>query len=572
MKKIVTYIGAALMVIGIILALVSTQFSLSGRYAVLQSPGFGEANQELTLDEPIYTAGAGCQNVVIKYQLLYVAGSTKFPLVNTQYGSFVGGAMPSTKIPNPVSLDNLYRGFLAAHADKTYTGPVIASANYYCIDTGKIISKAPSATYYLKAMIIECTQGVCDGELYKDCTTTSSGSYYTTGVTVKGKCGVSCNYDSECGTNEKCDTTKSPNACTTDCGSSVSQRKCYGGDAWFFDTCDNKKSLADDCTSLEKCENGRCIPTCAANQYQDCYNNQIYWFNACNQPGTAISGGDCRANGADCVKSGDTAFCEKTCISGKERKCYGTTNTIWTRDSCLKWETQVEDCGAEGKVCINDVCVAKTQPICLNKPVMPTCNGVPVWKDYPDCKWDTSSCITCDPQKKYESCYNGNVWWFNACDKTTFISKTCGVNQECQDGACIDVCKPITDLSCDGQNIIQKDTCGKTISTAATCLDTEICRLGKCIALTDKTCTSKPSQTCEGAIWLEYPDCTWDESKCNVIDPCNPMPANPSADLIKQCGDDPGTLKLTDSQIIRIWIGGILFFLGLIIIIIGAVI
>lgn len=288
--------------------------------------------------------------------------------------------------------------------------------------------------------------------------------------------------------------------------------------------------------------------------------------------------------------SGTTASCVASCTANYEKKCYGITNTIWSRNSCGAWESKVEDCVAEGKICENDICVIAQQQICGNKPARPSCAnpaGNPVWQDYPTCSWDVSSCADpCAPSKKYEACSNGNVWWFDNCNKATTISNACGPNQECLTsdsgtGTTVSICKDkcVIDTTpiCDGNTIITKDSCGNIASTVKTCADTEICRLGNCYPQENKICASKPNPICSSAVWNDWPTCSWDESSCNVVDPCQQNPTSPECvdcklpanENLSQCKQG---LKFTQSQVIRIWIGGILALIGLVILLIGAII
>jgi hypothetical protein len=87
-------------------------------------------------------------------------------------------------------------------------------------------------------------------------------------------------------------------------------------------------------------------------------------------------------------------------------------------------------------------------------------NGVPVWKINGYCQ-PKSSCVPqtevcngkdddcddeidegnvcgsdCEPEKSYTSCHNGDVWWFDNCNKHSSIDESCGSNEYCEDGEC----------------------------------------------------------------------------------------------------------------------------------------
>lgn len=564
-----------MLILGFVLAGSTALFSLSARYDTLQQPGYGYARQSLILDENVWSNGAGCQNVDIKYTFAFM---DRGGLSDTQSGTFYGPNMQDVIIPNPVGDKNLYKGFVADVKDKDYEGTVKTWAYYHCIDTGEKISAAPDASFEVTKVQYDCQADKCDGEKFCECVFPSSGgSYYKTCIDAMGKCGVECLYDAQCDSNEKCDTTKSPNACVDDCGSSTAQRKCYAGDAYYYDRCDNRKSKVDDCNSNEKCSNGYCIPACESNAYQSCYNNQVYWFNGCDQPEVAIK--VCSGNN-QCQVTGEIADCVEVCTSNYENKCYLNTNQIWSRDNCRNWESKVEDCVAKGMICENDICVVPEQPTCDNKPIKPCTNAV--WQDYPTCKWDETNCVDpCDPQKDHKSCYNGNVWWLNNCDEPTLIYDKCELSEECRVDKCIEiepVCIPLTETECDGNDVVQYNSCGERISLIQTCSVQQICRYGECKDVIEELCENKPPKPCDNAIWSDYPDCYWNENSCvaEIEDPCD-NPQTPeqviecnegtTGNLEQTTGAVIGSGAMTTSQIIRLTLGGIALILGLLLII-----
>lgn len=89
---------------------------------------------------------------------------------------------------------------------------------------------------------ITCKIRVSDGEDYSEWVLSNNKAVI-----------VECTSSSHCGSNETC----SSGQCVS-CTSHY-KKKCYVGDVYYYDSCDNREEKYDDCGSDETCSNGVCV-------------------------------------------------------------------------------------------------------------------------------------------------------------------------------------------------------------------------------------------------------------------------------------------------------------------------
>ena len=205
---------------------------------------------------------------------------------------------------------------------------------------------------------------------------------------------------------------------------------------------------------LYGCSNGACNqtpsnPQCRLNSSSTCYNDDVYWYNSCNQRGdkreecgsvgcssgacnsTRSEPGDldycsssnlCRQGEGDCdsdsqCRSGlscvnnvgaDYGFdesidvCEsdtQTCDSQDYVACYN--NDEYWYDSCGARENKAKECGTLG--CSNNSCNTNSGPTCRSN--------------------------------DHTACYLGDAYWFNSCGNMGSKKEECG-NNACSNGVC----------------------------------------------------------------------------------------------------------------------------------------
>ena len=136
--------------------------------------------------------------------------------------------------------------------------------------------------------------------------------------------------------------------------------------------------------------------------------------------------------------------------------------------------------------------------------------------DYPLFTVETQS-DPCDPQHYEEKCYDGQLWWYDACNHRNDLSDDCGTGM-CPPGATsCDDCQPLEDhqgCSVDG-DAAWFDSCNRLQSIIDDCGPNEQCQL------TSKDVQITGVATCECACGGDTPICMGDECvECATDDDC----------------------------------------------------
>jgi uncharacterized repeat protein (TIGR01451 family) len=206
-----------------------------------------------------------------------------------------------------------------------------------------------------------CTgNGECVSTCTNDCT---SGAKRCSNGQVQ-TCG---NYDSdtctEWGGNTDCAVGKTCSNGECQCASH-NKKQCDGNDLYWYDSCNNKQELYQDCGDNQWTDNYRCSADWTQRErinrgcsYQQCTETRE-WV---NQDNCALTNKKC--DGGQCVIK-----CTNDCTSGA-KKCTGTgtyqTCGNYDADECLEWGGN-QNCIA-GSVCQGDgVCEHTTKPVTVD--------------------------------------------------------------------------------------------------------------------------------------------------------------------------------------------------------------
>lgn len=176
-------------------------------------------------------------------------------------------------------------------------------------------------------------------------------------------------------------------------------KKCYQGDVWWFDACDNPLEVYDYCISTELCENANCEKTdkCKLGTTQEYYSG----------PAGTKGVGECKPGIKTCLGSpadweitqNEVTPVPETCGDNKDKNCNGQTN---------------EGCEP---VC-NDDCPTFGKQVCVDKLSYKICGN---YDSDPCLEWGFS--ISC---KGNEECLEGICQTPKECVPGTTESQPCG--------------------------------------------------------------------------------------------------------------------------------------------------
>ena len=320
-------------------------------------------------------------------------------------------------------------------------------------------------------------------------------------------CTKTCTGDSDCPSDHYCDTAYGCVPNTFD--------GCYNNDIWVFDECGNRIVESNSCTSAgQVCENAACVaggPSCVDECTLDavvCGSNTetqtcVMGVDGCTTWDTPqVCGASEECSGGQCVAvTPDEAWCDS---------CDGSTPcpSGW---ACFYWgaNTNITFCGFQG--CASDA----------------------------DCRADHF----CDPDgdcvpNRFDDCYNGNVWQFDACGNPVTENLVCSPGEVCNNGACVAGCADecvVGARRCDGAGFQECATGGNgcaSWSSTQDCADNGVClNDGSCVTSADAWCqTCGPAGTTCPAGWSCYgwtSGATWcsracaDDSQCRSDHTCS---------------------------------------------------
>ncbi|MDI6809806.1 MAG: hypothetical protein QME66_12655, partial [Candidatus Eisenbacteria bacterium] len=259
------------------------------------------------------------------------------------------------------------------------------------------------------------------------------------------------------------------------------EKKCSGGDSWWFDSCGKQDSKADDCNNQEECQNGTCVDKSCSEACTGCCDSSTCQFGStasyCGSGGAACktckkgwecSNGVCTCNDQvdigcfegdawwfDC--EGQLSYMEENCAGGSTCSsatdscecspeetfaCHPNGNLVW-KDSCGNWGDNYQgcDCGCSGTSCKD------CGPACPN-------GSCEAGETKCSCPSDCGSCSGCCSSG---SCQTGNS--DSSCGSSGGACSSCTGGKVCQSGSC--QCKAKTTFACHPNgNLVWKDSCG----------------------------------------------------------------------------------------------------------------
>lgn len=234
---------------------------------------------------------------------------------------------------------------------------------------------------------------------------------------------------------------------------------CYNNDVFWFDSCGNLGAFKQSCNGAG-CSNGQCN-LCAPNAYKHCFSGGVYWYDSCGKAGPLIE----QCVGARC-SDGKCA-----CADNAYSDCYNG-NVMWF-DSCGGLRSVKQSCNGLG--CSNGQCNSPT-PTPTPAPQQPSCTA-----------------------NSYASCYNGDVYMFDACGNPAFVSVYCN-GAGCSNGKCKS-CQPYSRADCYGSDLWWFDSCGHAQQLAQSCGGS--CSNGQC----RPSATAQPAQPTASCSPNEYLSC-----------------------------------------------------------------
>lgn len=247
---------------------------------------------------------------------------------------------------------------------------------------------------------------------------------------------VSCNVNSDCGTNQYTGATT-----------------CQGQNVWqsyMTYTCNNP-GTADSycattvtprhqatCSNNQSCKAGICFgenqgtsnyspnpppynsnyPYCIPNSHRKCAGSSVYWFDSCNNQQSLYQ--NCY-QGQTC----SNGICENNQLNYNPRSVKGcVNNTVYWYDSLGNQKDVYQNCGATGQTCQNGQCAGQTYT-------------------------QTETLQTPYAKHYITKCYDDKIHWYDSKGAVQGMYKDCKDDNQCT----IDSCKDgqcVNELKCDG--------------------------------------------------------------------------------------------------------------------------
>ena len=358
-----------------------------------------------------------------------------------------------------------------------------------------------------------CVNGQCE-EPTNFCSDKISGNYCSGDklIVCLGKqisqqfiCNYGCKQNPP-GTNDVCNPAPGQGVQCDDCATDSNCKTGYKCLNWTsypdIHWCAKKCTSDSQCQANHKCSSN--TGACAPDWYSKCVGNKVYTYDYCgNQLAykkTCAASQDC-TNG-ECVKN-----CSNACILSGQKQCVGSSSYQvcgnFDDDSCFEWGS-TKSCGS-GEKCEGS---GKCTPV----------SGT------------GGQCDDCDDASDCESGYKCLNWKnypeINWCAKPCTSDSQCPDNHECSN--ITDACKPSWYSKCVGNEIYKYDYCGNEIKYVKTCGANQACSSGQCVDQCSNDCDTLGEKLCIGV--SSYLVCgNYD------ADPCNDLSSTKSCDAGQQC-------------------------------------
>ena len=245
---------------------------------------------------------------------------------------------------------------------------------------------------------------------------------------------IACSTDTQCGTNSL---TGSP-FCQN--GNIYQNYRTYtcNNPGTASSLCSNSivTQLQTTCTGSQTCTNGSCTNSCTQNYQQECFGNNLYWYDSCGNQGSLIQycSNGCYNN--TCQNSYNNNNYNNnynynnysnygSCAYHAYRQCVG--NNVYWYDSCGTQQDLYYSCNG-GLTCQYGQCTAYIQPIQPVQPIQTYSNYVAHYKT---------------------ACSGNSIHWFDSLGAESGLDKNCSDNNSCTLDSCSkNDCQ--NTLKCDG--------------------------------------------------------------------------------------------------------------------------
>ena len=224
---------------------------------------------------------------------------------------------------------------------------------------------------------------------------------------------------------------------------------CHQDDVWWFDSCDEPHAAHTDCPDAAPCDDGACGIVCEPNAYVDCNGGDLYSFDSCDRPrGRAepcgeSSDGAPYCHGGDVHRDRDVRGCEDAaCHERRQRVLVRACEEGCRAGVCIE---PVARCG-DG-VCDPGEGCASCAPDCACRGAEPFCDAendrCVGCTEHPQCPLGFNceagrcqGCDACGPERAYRCDGSDRLHCSRLFQCLHWIHSDCGWGQVCCDGGC----------------------------------------------------------------------------------------------------------------------------------------
>jgi len=238
------------------------------------------------------------------------------------------------------------------------------------------------------------------------------------------------------------------------------------------------------CLTNQTCSAGKCVSDCSSHASKKCSGTNLYWYNSCNAKEAMAQ--DC---GTDQLTS--NYRCSGTWIE-RETKKNGCSSSECTVTS--EWN-KISDCSTLGEVCANGACKVSCKPntcASLGYSCGTAGDGCGGTLDCGACKagkiCTNGACVVSETVPNNQVCLPKEVSGCKICNMagTDWINDNlkCASGEMCIDGACVLGCTDRIVKKCVGDGLYQYNSCNGEKYLAQNCVaEGKICQNGACVSL-----------------------------------------------------------------------------------------
>ena len=267
---------------------------------------------------------------------------------------------------------------------------------------------------------------------------------------------------------------------------------------------------------------------CSSNAYQACYNDDVYWFDSCDQPESIAEscGTDGTTTGLSCDGSGNVQECTTTTTRG----CSSATCTESSTTSCTVVESCTNGCSSGSCNPPPPTVTLSASPATINQGD----GSVLTWTttDADSCSWLSGEGVSGSANPA-----GGNLTVFP--NSTSLYTIEClNTSGSASDTVTVTVntCTAQTSTTCVGDDVYWVDSCGNTGSLKEDCGEDESSSTRSCSGGNVEICTTTIDRGCSGGSCFETSNTSCSISSCSygcTSGTCDPAPPyeTPSYDL-----------------------------------------